>query len=95
MGKILVHEFITLDGVIEIPSWTRDYPFDPPMGEAIGGPGDAGRQPGGCPAPVRLPLLLGSGQRLFSHDGQTDKLRLAETEAYESGVLRLVYKPVQ
>ena len=35
MGKILVHEFISLDGVIEDPSWTRDYPFDPKMGEAI------------------------------------------------------------
>jgi dihydrofolate reductase len=37
MGNIAVHEFITLDGVIETPSWTFDYPFDPKMGEAIGG----------------------------------------------------------
>jgi dihydrofolate reductase len=37
MGKIVVHEFITLDGVIEDPRWTVDYPFDPKMGEAIGG----------------------------------------------------------
>ena len=37
MGKIAVHEFITLDGVIEEPKWTFDYPFDPKMGEAIGG----------------------------------------------------------
>jgi dihydrofolate reductase len=37
MGSIAVHEFITLDGVIETPSWTMDYPFDPRMGEAIGG----------------------------------------------------------
>ena len=36
MGEILVHEFITLDGVIESPTWTMDYPFDPKMGEAIG-----------------------------------------------------------
>jgi dihydrofolate reductase len=36
MGRILVHEFITLDGVIESPSWTFDYPFDPKMGETIG-----------------------------------------------------------
>ncbi|HEX9527983.1 MAG TPA: dihydrofolate reductase family protein [Streptosporangiaceae bacterium] len=35
MGTIAVHEFITLDGVIETPSWTVDYPFDPKMGEAI------------------------------------------------------------
>jgi dihydrofolate reductase len=32
-----VHEFISLDGVIEDPRWTMDYPFDPKMGEAIGG----------------------------------------------------------
>jgi dihydrofolate reductase len=36
MGKILVHEFISLDGVIEDPRWTAAYPFDPKMGEAIG-----------------------------------------------------------
>jgi dihydrofolate reductase len=36
MGRIVVHEFITLDGVIEAPTWTFDYPFDPKMGEAIG-----------------------------------------------------------
>src|SRR5437660_9741319 len=35
MGKIAVHEFMTLDGVIDAPSWTFDYPFDPKMGEAI------------------------------------------------------------
>jgi dihydrofolate reductase len=36
MGKILVHEFISLDGVFEAPSWTMDYGFDPKMGEALG-----------------------------------------------------------
>jgi dihydrofolate reductase len=36
MGKIAVHEFITLDGVIEEPNWTMGYPFDPKMGETIG-----------------------------------------------------------
>jgi len=37
MGTIGVHEFITMDGVIGDPSWSFDYPFDPKMGEAIGG----------------------------------------------------------
>lgn len=37
MGTISVHEFISLDGVFEDPRWTADYPFDPRMGEAIGG----------------------------------------------------------
>jgi dihydrofolate reductase len=37
MGKIVVHEFISLDGVIEEPRWTFDYGFDPKMGETIAG----------------------------------------------------------
>ena len=37
-----------LDGVIDAPTWTFDFPFDPKMGEAIGG------VMGGCTA-----LLLG------------------------------------
>jgi dihydrofolate reductase len=37
MGGIAVHEFITLDGVVETPTWTIEYPFDRRMGDAIGG----------------------------------------------------------
>src|SRR3954463_7347522 len=36
MGEIHVHEFMTVDGVIDAPTWTFDYGFDPKMGEAIG-----------------------------------------------------------
>jgi dihydrofolate reductase len=36
MGAIYVHEFMSLDGVIDTPSWTFDYGFDPQMGEVIG-----------------------------------------------------------
>jgi dihydrofolate reductase len=36
MGRIAVHEFVTLDGVIDAPTWTFDYPHDPKMGAAIG-----------------------------------------------------------
>ena len=36
MGAIHVHEFMSLDGVIETPSWTAEFGFDPQMGEAIG-----------------------------------------------------------
>ena len=35
MGKILVHEFTILDGVIDAPTWTFDFGFDPKMGTAI------------------------------------------------------------
>ena len=36
MGEIHVHEFMSLDGVIDAPTWTFEYGFDPKMGEAIG-----------------------------------------------------------
>ena len=35
MGEIHVHEFMSLDGVIDAPTWTSDYGFDPRMGEAL------------------------------------------------------------
>ena len=37
MGSIRVHEFITLDGVINEPTWTFEYGFDPKMGAALAG----------------------------------------------------------
>jgi dihydrofolate reductase len=36
MGVVHVHEFISLDGVIDAPTWTADYDFLPEMGAAIG-----------------------------------------------------------
>jgi dihydrofolate reductase len=36
VGQIHVHEFMSLDAVIDAPTWTFDYGFDPQMGEAIG-----------------------------------------------------------
>ena len=36
MGTIRVHEFMSLDGVIDEPRWTFEYGFDPKMGAAIG-----------------------------------------------------------
>jgi dihydrofolate reductase len=35
MGKLAVHEFISLDGVYEDPAWTFDFGFDPKMGESL------------------------------------------------------------
>jgi dihydrofolate reductase len=37
MGAIHVHEFMTLDGVVDAPTWTFDYGFDPKMAELLGG----------------------------------------------------------
>ena len=36
VGAIHVHEFMSLDGVIDAPTWTFDYGFLPQMGEVIG-----------------------------------------------------------
>jgi len=36
VGAINVHEFMTLDGVIDAPTWTFEHGFDPEMGAAIG-----------------------------------------------------------
>ena len=36
MGTIAAHEYISLDGVFESPTWTFDYGFDPKMGETLG-----------------------------------------------------------
>ena len=36
MGAIHVHEFMSLDSVIDEPRWTAEFGFDPRMGEALG-----------------------------------------------------------
>jgi dihydrofolate reductase len=36
MGAIHVHEFMSLDGVVDAPTWTFDYGFDPKMAEVLG-----------------------------------------------------------
>jgi dihydrofolate reductase len=36
VGAIHVHEFMSLDGVVDTPTWTFEYGFDPKMGAAIG-----------------------------------------------------------
>src|SRR5437763_6584908 len=35
MGNIAVHEFMSLDGAYQNPSWTFDFGFDPKMAETL------------------------------------------------------------
>src|SRR3954449_12052732 len=35
MANINVHEFMTLDGVVDAPVWSFEYGFDPQMGEDL------------------------------------------------------------
>jgi dihydrofolate reductase len=37
VGSINVHEFMSLDGVIDAPTWTFDYEFLPEMEQVLGG----------------------------------------------------------
>jgi dihydrofolate reductase len=36
VGAILVHEFMTLDGIIDAPVWTAEFGFDPAMAAPLG-----------------------------------------------------------
>jgi dihydrofolate reductase len=36
VGEVHVHKFMSLDGVIDAPTWTADYEFLPQMEKAIG-----------------------------------------------------------
>ena len=36
MGAITVHEFTTLDGVVDVPMWTVDYGFPDDLSDSIG-----------------------------------------------------------
>jgi dihydrofolate reductase len=36
VGAVHVHEFMSIDGVIDAPTWTADYEFLPQMEKAIG-----------------------------------------------------------
>jgi dihydrofolate reductase len=36
VGAVHVHEFMSLDGVVDAPIWTFDYGFDPGMAEVLG-----------------------------------------------------------
>jgi dihydrofolate reductase len=35
MSAIKVHEFMSLDGVVDNPSWTAEFGFDPAMGDTL------------------------------------------------------------
>jgi hypothetical protein len=94
--RIVVSDFISLDGVVQAPGgpeedidggfqhggWSMPY-FDPDtMGPAVG--------------EYRLmiePILLGGGKRLFPDDGSAHPLELISATTAATGVLICTYRP--
>ena len=83
MGEILVHEFITLDGVIEAATLQPRSPgFDPKMGEAIGGimaasretAARAGARTRSCSRVVRPDRRAGSRRPVHERDTEVRRL---------------------
>lgn len=68
MGAIKVHEFMTLDGIIDAPMWTMDYPFTDSMEESLG------RLTGSC-----SDILL--GRRTYEMFAQAWPTRTVEEDA--------------
>jgi hypothetical protein len=85
MGTIGVHEFITMDGVMEDPSWPFDYSFDPKMSETIAGiiGIEQGDSAGAPHLPGFRPVLVCQNCRrrprraVHERDAQVCRLRLA------------------
>src|SRR5918999_914100 len=103
MGAIHVHEFMSLDGVIDAPTW----PFDPDTIRRLKDEVDGDLYVSGSGTLVRAmladglvdqlhllvyPLTRGPGPRLFPENAAPSKLSLATCESYENGVVYLNYR---
>jgi hypothetical protein len=89
VGAIHVHEFMSLDGVIDAPTWTFDYGFDPRWER----PSARSRLVDELHLCV-YPLTRGSGPRLFPEGAAPGNLSPAASESYENGVAYLAaYRP--
>src|SRR5437870_4039251 len=94
---------MSLDGVIDAPTWTFDYGFDPKLGEAIAAVTERCRgillgrttyemfEPAWSTRTVEddpgAPL-----SRLFTEEAAAGSLSLAACESYENGVVYLAYR---
>jgi len=95
MRKLIVSTFVTLDGVVQAPGgpgeddsggfahggWSVNY-WDEQMGQAC--------------RPVRLwvvPLVIGSGKRLFSDGTIPSGLKLVDNKVSTTGVVMGTYEP--
>jgi hypothetical protein len=96
MRKLVVSEFVTLDGVMEAPGGEASHPHT------------AWTIPYGVPALVHellahglvdelrlmvFPVVIGGGLRVFAEDRAKIALELTELVRYDSGVLLQIYRP--
>jgi dihydrofolate reductase len=102
MRKIVAGQFITLDGVVEIPEeWMGPY-FTPELGQQPGQ--NIGITGSGTLVSSLLreglldelhlfvfPLVAGSGKRLFGASDARLPLRLLDSATFQSGVLHSTY----
>ena len=81
LKKIVLSEYVSLDGVIENPRWTTPYWGD-----------DIARFKFDEYRLLVYPVVLGSGQRLFTDESKAT-LKLVDTKTFSSGVTGLIYHP--
>jgi hypothetical protein len=93
VGAIHVHEFISLDGVVDAPTWTFDYGFHPRMGAARWSErcSPTASSTSCICSSIRSPV--GPARDSFPEDATPAKLSLATCESYENGVVYLSYRP--
>ncbi len=99
MGRILAHEFASLDGVFEEPSWTAAYPFAPEMGATIGAL--TAEADGGLLGRRTFEMFVPAWSARAAEDdpgaaffNQLHRARrLRRQQGYDSGVVHLAYAP--
>jgi hypothetical protein len=87
VAEIHVHEFMSLDGVIDAPTWTFDYGFLPQRS------GHAQRWLVDQLHLFVYPVTRGSGPRMLPEHAAPSALSLATCESYENGVIYVSYRP--
>src|SRR5437773_1717364 len=97
MGRIVVTEFVSVDGVIEDPGGSEDFKyggwsFEYERGEE----GNKFKLDEALEDELRLmvfPVVLGAGRRLFSETSDKKRLRLTDSRTVGDGVEILIYEP--
>jgi hypothetical protein len=97
VGEIHVHEFMSLDGVIDAPTWATTAStqrWERPSARSRNVP--EAMLADGLVDELHLfvyPLTRGSGPRLFTEGAAPGRLSLAAADSYDNGVVYVAYRP--